>query len=81
MIRVKSCEQVAANTLEALGYELTQSKQNNTLLDITEYNLLNARLIKEWKEKASNDKQKRMDQQHLLELIKNRLKVPFGQTK
>jgi len=68
-------EQVAGNTLERLDYKLTQSKENKTLLDVDEYNLLNARLIREWKEKASKDKRKRVEQENLLREIKNRLEI------
>lgn len=69
-------EQVAGDALKLLGYELLNPNENKAKLDIENYNVLNAQLITEIKEKAPNlDIQKRMAQENLLRDIQNRLKV------
>ena len=69
-------EQVAGDTLDLLGYELLNPKENKTELDIEYYDVLNAQRITEIKENASNlDIQKRVAQENLLCDIQNRLEV------
>jgi len=69
-------EQVAGDTLDLLGYELMNSKENRVELDIEYFNLLNAQWITEMKENASDlDIQKRVAQENLLVEIQNRLEV------
>ncbi|NNF21742.1 MAG: hypothetical protein HKN67_07355, partial [Saprospiraceae bacterium] len=76
---IKIFEKVAGSTLETFNYELTQSKDNNIILDIDAYNVLNQEYKNQWKSKVSKDKRNRMQQKRLLEEIMKRLNVPVEQ--
>lgn len=69
-------EKVAGNALERLGYERLYSGDNNVVIDVEHFDLLNKKLIEEKKKNATKKElEKRMQQESLLQEIKKKLNV------
>ena len=69
-------EKVAGDVLEKFGYTPGYHKENNIILDVEQFNLLNAKWINERRKMAnSQELEKRMKQEFLLKEIKNRLGI------
>jgi len=69
-------EKVAGSSLEQLGYERVHSMKSDIILDVEKYELLNAKMIAERRQKTTaKELQNRMRQERLLEEIKQKFEI------